>query len=118
MQTGNSGWVPLEHPQGFVNCNMPLPQIEAKHREECVNPGVVVGGGHKTSLLGSSTGTAPAPAAPCGRHFPETVHPCLTQELSPDLIPQPRAGRGTVGLTGRTEAVDLDRAPTPTRNFV
>lgn len=42
MQVGNSGWVPLEHPQGFVNCNMPLPQIEAKHREGCVNPRGVV----------------------------------------------------------------------------
>lgn len=45
MQAGKSGWVPLAHPQGSVNCNMPLPQLEAKHRGFRVRPDWSEGGG-------------------------------------------------------------------------
>ena len=38
MQAGKSGWVPLAHPQGSVNCNMPLPQIGDKLRIFRVRP--------------------------------------------------------------------------------
>ena len=81
--------MPLEHPQGFVNCNRPLPQIEAQKRK-CLNFGRGARRGHKTSLLGTGPGAAPAPptAALCKGQFPEIVQPCLTQELSPDLSPK------------------------------